>query len=225
MKKRLMFLVLISALGFSQKSKAKKNKLPIIKPIVCTFSGHLWEDDIKKFQYDLNAEYYNPKESPLRGEQFKKFKGHPFFPLDHQYYLVAKLVKTENAIPFDIPTSSGKSKKYKVYGKLYFNLNGLSQTLTVYQNLSLMEKPEYKNYLFLPFRDATNGKETYGGGRYLDLRIPIAGDDVVIDFNKAYHPYCAYNAFDYNCPIVPEENWLTIPIKAGVKYEDIWFQH
>ena len=72
--------------------------------------------------------------------------------------------------------------------------------------------------------DATSGTETYGGGRYMDLRIP-KNDEIIIDFNKAYHPYCAYNAFDYNCPIVPEENWLKIPIEAGVKYEDIWFEH
>lgn len=179
---------------------------------------------VEKFQKELNEEYRNPKESPLRGENLKKFKEHPFFLINDKYAVTAKLVKTENAEPFEIPTSSGKTKKYREYGKLYFTLKGKPQVLTVYQSLALLEKPEYKDYLFLPFKDLTNGKETYGGGRYLDLRIPEK-EEIYLDFNKAYHPYCAYNAFDYNCPVVPKENWLNIRIEAGVKYEDIWFEH
>ena len=179
---------------------------------------------VEKFQQELNEEYRNPKESPLRGENLQKFKEHPFFPINHQFAVTAKLVKTENAVSFEIPTSSGKTKKYREYGKLYFKINGEKQVLTVYQSLALIEKPEYKDYLFLPFKDLTSGKETYGGGRYLDLRIPEK-DKIYLDFNKAYHPYCAYNAFDYNCPVVPKENWLNIRIEAGVKYEDIWFEH
>lgn len=179
---------------------------------------------VEKFQQQLNEEYRNPDESPLREDNFKKFKVHPFFPISQQYAVTAKLVKTKNAEPFEIPTSSGKSKKYREYGKLYFKLNGKQQVLTVYQSLQLLEDPEYQDYLFLPFRDLTNGKETYGGGRYLDLTISEK-EEIIIDFNKAYHPYCAYNATDYNCPIVPRENWLNIRIKAGVKYEDVWLEH
>lgn len=185
---------------------------------------HFDEKSVVTFQQELNAEYHNPKESPLRGENFQKFKEHPFFTVNHHYSTMAKLVKTENAQPFELPTSSGKTKKYREYGKLYFKLKGKKQVLTVYQSIALIEKPEYKDYLFLPFKDLTSGKETYGGGRYLDLRIPEK-DKIYLDFNKAYHPYCAYNAFDYNCPVVPKENWLNIRIEAGVKYEDIWFEH
>lgn len=180
--------------------------------------------EIKKFQKALNDEYQNLTTSPLRGENVKKFKEHPFFPIDFRYAVMAKLVKTENAEPFEIPTSSGKTKKYIEYGKLYFKLKDKPLVLTVYQSLALIEKTDYKDYLFLPFRDLTNGKETYGGGRYLDLRIP-SNDEVYLDFNKAYHPYCAYNALDYNCPVVPKENQLQVRIEAGVKYEDIWLQH
>ncbi len=185
---------------------------------------HFDEKSVSTFQQELNAEYHNPKESPLRVENFQKFKEHPFFPVNPHFAVTAKLIKTENAQPFEIPTSSGKTKKYREYGKLYFKFNGKKYTLTVYQSLALIEKPEYKDYLFLPFKDLTSGKETYGGGRYLDLRIP-ENDEIYLDFNKAYHPYCAYNAFDYNCPVVPKENWLNIRIEAGVKYDDIWFEH
>ena len=213
MKKIFLLFMLISAFGFSQK---KKNQL--ITP------SKSWKKEILKFQKELNAEFKNENESPLRGDNFKKFKAHPFFPINSEYCIKAKLVKTENAEPFEIPTSSGKTKKYREFGKVYFKIKGKEQELTLYQSLALMDNPEYKDYLFLPFRDATNSKETYGGGRYLDLRIP-QNNELIIDFNKAYHPLCAYNAFDYNCPIVPEANWLKIPIEAGVKYDDIWFEH
>ena len=78
-----------------------------------------------------------------------------------------------------------------------------------------MKEEGYEDYLFLPFLDDTNGEESYGGGRYIDCRIP-EGDTIEIDFNKAYNPYCAYNE-NYSCPIVPRENYLAIEVKAGVK--------
>jgi uncharacterized protein (DUF1684 family) len=78
-----------------------------------------------------------------------------------------------------------------------------------------MRQEEYRDYLFLPFADLTNGEETYGGGRYLDLTIPT-GNTILLDFNKAYNPYCAYNP-KYSCPLVPKQNRLDIPIIAGVK--------
>lgn len=87
--------------------------------------------------------------------------------------------------------------------------------------LSLTKKSGFNDYLFLPFRDETNSKETYGGGKYMDLRIP-KNDVIILDFNQSYHPFCAYNAYDYNCPIVPEENKLPIRIEAGVMYEDVY---
>ncbi|MBL3548448.1 DUF1684 domain-containing protein [Chryseobacterium sp. KMC2] len=177
--------------------------------------------DVKKFQKELNAEYLNPKETPLRGDNFKNFKEHPFFPIDIKYRITAKFVKSKDTKPFDLPTSSGKTKSYQEYGKASFELDGKPYTLTLYQSLDLIKQKKYQDYLFLPFRDATNEKETYGGGKYLDLKIP-KGNTIVLDFNQSYHPYCAYNAYDYNCPIVPEENKLPVEIRAGVMYEDIY---
>jgi uncharacterized protein (DUF1684 family) len=85
----------------------------------------------------------------------------------------------------------------------------------VYQNIDLIKKSGYDDYLFLPFSDLTCGKESYIGGRYVDVRIQ-KGTIWTIDFNKAYNPYCAYN-YEYSCPIVPLENDLDIEILAGVK--------
>lgn len=176
---------------------------------------------IKKFQKELNTEYLNPKKTPLRGDNLKNFKKHPFFPINLKYRVTAKFVKTENPVPFELPTSSGKFKQYQEYGKATFELDGKSLTLALYQSLDLMKMKKYKDYLFLPFRDETNEKETYGGGKYMDLKIP-SGKEIVLDFNQSYQPFCAYNAFDYNCPIVPAENKLPIRIEAGVMYEDVY---
>lgn len=178
---------------------------------------------IREFQKSLNESYRNPKESPLRGEHLKNFRQHPFFPIDLKYSITAKFVRTSDAKPMLIPTSSGKNKQFIEYGKAYFTLDGKEVVLSVYQILDLMEDEQFKNYLFLPFRDQTNGAETYGGGKYLDLTLPEKENEILLDFNKSYHPYCAYNAYDYNCPIVPEENTLPLPVRAGVMYEDIYF--
>jgi len=177
--------------------------------------------EIKKFQSDLNKEYLDKKETPLRGDNFENFKAHPFFPIDLKYRVTAGFVKNENPQPFDLPTSSGKSKSYQEFGKAHFIIDGKSYILTVYQSLDLMKMEKYKDYLFLPFRDKTNQKETYGGGKYMDLKIP-KGNMIVLDFNQSYQPFCAYNAYDYNCPIVPEENKLPVEIRAGVMYNDIY---
>ncbi|NPA07487.1 MAG: DUF1684 domain-containing protein [Chlorobi bacterium] len=202
MKKYIFIFLLFPLLIFSQKISKE-------------------ETEIKKFQKELNAEYLNPKETPLRGDNFKNFKQHPFFPINLKYRITAKFQKTENAEPFDLPTSSGKTKPYREFGKATFQLDGKSYTLTLYQSLDLIKQKKYKDHLFLPFRDATNEKETYGGGKYLDLTIP-KDKTIILDFNKSYHPYCAYNAYDYNCPVVPEENKLPVEIRAGVMYEDIY---
>ncbi len=180
--------------------------------------------EILKFQAELNREYRDVRETPLRGVNFKNFKEHPFFAVDLNYRIAAKFKRTENALPFEISTSSGHTKPYVEFGEATFAVDGKNFMLKIYQSVHLVQKPEYKNHLFLPFHDATNGKETYGGGRYLDLEIP-SGDTVVLDFNKAYQPYCAYNAYDYSCPIVPAENTLPVAVKAGVRYEDVYFIH
>lgn len=99
-----------------------------------------------------------------------------------------------------------------------FKLNGKNYSLSVYQaDAEVLEKfPEYADLLFLPFKDLTNGKETYGGGRYIDIKTP-AGNNVILDFNLAYNPNCAYGSERFSCPIPPKENFLPAQIKAGEK--------
>ena len=115
--------------------------------------------------------------------------------------------------------SSGQIKRnYRVYGTIHFTINDTAVTLNIYQSQDLITTSKYRDHLFIPFTDATSGEETYESGRYLDLEIKdIKNDKVLIDFNKAYNPYCAYVSGKFNCPIPPAENRLAVAIPAGEK--------
>jgi uncharacterized protein (DUF1684 family) len=110
-------------------------------------------------------------------------------------------------------------KMFVKYGVLKFRVSGRARTLAVYQadTATLKKFPEYADLLFIPFRDATNRTETYGGGRYIDIKIAAGQREVTVDFNLAYNPNCAYGGDKWNCPIPPRENSLDIEIKAGEK--------
>jgi uncharacterized protein len=140
-----------------------------------------------------------------------------FYDVDKKYRVVASFAKISDSKGFVMNTSSGMQKKYFYYGLCTFRLHDSVLHLYIYQSASLMQQPKYKAYLFVPFGDSTSGFESYGGGRYLDLETTdIKNNKVVLDFNKAYNPYCAYTS-GYNCPIPPKENILTVAVKAGEK--------
>lgn len=170
---------------------------------------------ILEFQKELNEEYRDPETSPLPDRYRKNFDGLDFFAPDTNYVIVAKFERTPNAIPFMLATTTDRKTEELLYGIAHFELNGEKQELEIYQSLGLIDQEEYKDYLFLPFLDNTNGEETYAGGRYIDLTIP-EGEQIVIDFNSAYNPYCAYNK-KYSCPLVPKQNYLNTRVTAGVK--------
>lgn len=171
--------------------------------------------DILLFQQELNAEFKNPETSPLADRFRIDFETLDFFAPDTNYIIEAKLIRTPDALPFSMPTTTGRESTEVVYGIAKFTLNGKEHELEIYQSPELITQDKYEDYLFLPFTDKTNGEETYGGGRYLDLRIPN-GSTIVLDFNKAYNPYCAYNK-KFSCPIVPKVNHLDTEIRVGVK--------
>lgn len=170
-------------------------------------------ETIKAFQKKRNDDYKKPETSPFQ-KKTADFKGHHFFPIDLTYRVKAKVTLILNSEPFSMPTSGARQPKYRKYGRLSFILKGKKRELTLYQNLGLMKNPVYKDYLFLPFTDLTNGEETYGGGRYIDFRIPKS-EEVILDFNQAYNPYCAY-VDGYSCPIPPAENNLEMEVRAGI---------
>ena len=169
----------------------------------------------QEFQDELNKSYADKEKSPLTEEDFKTFTHLDFFPITDQFIIKAKFIRARKEKPFEMKTTTARLPIYKKYGELHFTFEGNEYKLNVYQNLDLIKKEGYEDYLFLPFSDTTNGNETYIGGRYIDCRIQKELE-WTIDFNKAYNPYCAYN-YKYSCPIVPMENDLPIAIKAGVK--------
>lgn len=170
---------------------------------------------VEKFQKELNTEYADAKTSPLTAEDLAVFKTLEFYPINEKFFVTAKFVRTESEKPFEMKTSTDRKPLYVKYGEAHFVIDGLDYKLNLYRNIELSKKEEYKDYLFLPFSDLTSGKESYIGGKYIDMKIP-KGETIVIDFNTSYNPYCAYN-HKYSCPKVPLENDLNIEIKAGVK--------
>jgi len=180
-----------------------------------TLQAQLHRDSILEFQQHLTQEYKDPDKSPLSNTDLKNFAGHTFFPIDETFKIKAKFQRILNAVPFQMKTTTSRQPTYEVYGIATFVIHKQEYQLNIYQSHSLRTKEKFKKRLFLPFTDATNGISSYTGGRYIDLEIP-EGDIIVIDFNKAYNPYCAYSSA-YSCPIPPKENDLPIAINAGIK--------
>ena len=174
-----------------------------------------YEQKISQWQHELDAEFSDPENTPLEKKALKKFKGLEYFPISEKYRIVARFEHTPLAKPFIMLTTTERQQIYVQYGIAHFTLDSQEVSFPVYQNIDLRKIKEYEDYLFAPFTDLTSGDESYGGGRYLDLKLP-EGDSIVLDFNKAYNPYCAYNG-KYSCPIPPADNDLDLRIEAGVK--------
>jgi uncharacterized protein (DUF1684 family) len=164
---------------------------------------------MKSFQND-----YVRKHEVVKEKDKKYFR---FFPVDQRYMVTADFERIYDTTGFIMKTSGKKTPKYYKYGRLNFRIRDTLLHLTVYQSENLKGTEEYKDYLFVLYTDLTSGEESYGGGKYIEFYInDIRNNKVILDFNKAYNPYCAY-ATGYNCPIPPRENDLNIAIRAGEK--------
>lgn len=191
--------------------------LTVLFSLMCFASAaQSHKKSIKKFQNELNRSYSNPDKSPLPPDQINSFEGLPFFEIDENFQVIAKFEKLPPASLFTMKTSDNRLRDFERYALATFSLAGKEYQLTLYKSTSKVITPGYENSLFVPFTDSTSAKETYGGGRYMDVEIPD-GETIVLDFNKAYNPYCAYSD-RYSCPIPPKENQLSVAIMAGVRY-------
>lgn len=150
-------------------------------------------------------------ESPLEEEQRKELKELEYYPIDINYRVRAKMVPVEDRKMIELPMTDGSVEKYLKHSFAEFELNGQKHRLLLLQ----AAKESDKRVFFLAFADGTSGEETYGGGRYINLRQD-GKNSITIDFNLTYNPYCAYNP-DFACPLPPKENILEIPIRAGEK--------
>ncbi|WP_026899221.1 DUF1684 domain-containing protein [Daejeonella oryzae] len=189
--------------------------------LLCNFSSYAQEinqgsysQQIKKHRQEYKDDFLKETRSPLLKNDLSKLR---FYKPDENYSVNAAVEILQDQQVFKMLTFDGSAKQYVRYALLKFKLQGADQILTLYQSIALKDNEQYKDYLFLPFTDLTNASSTYGGGRYIDLKIKdISSGNFQLDFNKAYNPYCAYSS-GYSCPIPPEENDIKIAVKAGEK--------
>ncbi len=156
-------------------------------------------------------------ESPIPPAERVGFRGMNYFPVDPKYMLRVRLQPEASPVRVRMVTSKGSEQDFLRVGTFDFSLEGKQLRLYAYRSASPLghEHNVQGEPLFVPFRDVTSGKETYGAGRYLDLE-PSPSNEYVLDFNLAYNPYCAYSE-DYVCPFPPRENTLPVAIRAGEK--------
>lgn len=179
------------------------------------FNRSAYVNGIKKDRKLKDVEMKSDDHSPIPDEEKAAFKKLNYFKPKVSLRKEASFERFDDAKRFLMKTTTERLPEYSLYGKINFRHKGKRFTLNVYQNIELVKKPGYEKHLFIPFNDKTNDVETYGGGRFLDV-TETGADILLIDFNLAYNPYCAYN-HKYSCPIPPESNNLGIKIKAGEK--------
>lgn len=178
------------------------------------------ETDVGKFRKLRDEQFRNRTVSPLRPADFATFESLSYFPTTESFRVKAIFTSTPNEKSFMMPTSAGFSHKYIKVGDLKFELDGKEFSLNAYRReyepTDARAKQPNDN-LFVPFKDLTNGAETYGGGRYIFLKTPKDAGATVLDFNLAFNPSCAYGDPSFSCPIPPKDNFLKVEIKAGEK--------
>ncbi len=164
---------------------------------------------LTRLRKDKDGFFSSSPDSPIRDRYH--FQGLDYY--DQEPSLALELeVQPGDGSEVRVQTSDGRERVYTREASVSFEVDGEQATLTLYGT-------EHSRGYFLPFRDATSGKETYGAGRYLDIEPPEQGR-VTVDFNFAYNPFCAYNDA-YSCPLPPGENWLQVAIRAGERvYRD-----
>ena len=203
----------------------KKVIIPLLVLIVAgilfyTIYGSASADEAQESQYleeillerrDKDSFMRSDEQSPLKPEQKNNFTGLKYFEPDPAYRIEARVEENKKKDLLVLATSDNKQKPFKKWGYAVFNLDGEEHRLLLLQTAQGLKTEG----LFLPFADATSANETYGAGRYLDLKMPKNGK-ITIDFNKAYNPYCAYTD-GFSCPFPPPENNLPVAIRAGEK--------
>jgi len=173
----------------------------------------LEEQRVLKWRKERDVFFKSHQRSPLLPQDKKNFNGLKYYPFDPQYVFSGEIERFNFHINnpkyyATFLTNKGTNKRYIRYGKFHFQLAGKEYTIEIYKSI-------LSDTLFIPFKDKTNEKETYEGGRYIDAEI-LPDYKMVLDFNMAYQPSCAYNE-KFVCALPPRENMLDIDIQAGEK--------
>ncbi len=173
-----------------------------------------WEKRILADRAEKNDEFRLDPDTPLLKSDLPSFKGLEYWRPDPAYRFRGPIHRYDHPSRFTILSTTGKERPCEKYGWISFDLRGRLCTLQVYRLLDVKDVAGVAA-LFLPFTDATTGKQTYPAGRYVDLEGPDAGP-YVLDFNRAYNPLCAYGAPErFRCPVTPAENHLAVRVEAG----------
>lgn len=171
-----------------------------------------YEKKIEKLREEKDLFMRNASDSPFAGKT-ESYMGLKYFPPDPAYRVKARLIPIENKQAVILPTSDQKTKRYMEYAWAEFTIDSVPCRLLI---LEIIDMGPFRGTLFLAFGDETSASETYGAGRYIDVKKPKGQNSIILDFNEAYNPYCAYND-SFSCPLPPPENLLKVAIKAGEK--------
>lgn len=205
----------------------KSNKFRLILSLVfgvtllssiCLAQDEQYQVSVQRFQAARTRQYKTGAETPLKKKYLKDFSALSYFTINAAHRVTARFTPAADQTVFEMPTFyNNKPIKHFKRGTLQFNLNGKDYTLGVYQRAPQTDGKEIieRSYAFVPFRDLTNGSDTYEGGRYIDLARTVP-ETVTLDFNVAYTPDCAYNK-RFVCPVPPEENRIDARVEAGEK--------
>ncbi|PKV63463.1 DUF1684 domain-containing protein [Pontibacter ramchanderi] len=166
---------------------------------------------LKKEREDKDLSFRSRTNSPFEEADRRMFSNLVYYEPNLDYRVKVKLEDIEPKDTVHMPMTNGSTEAYLRYAIANFELNGEPQRLTLYKKVK-----EQEEKLFVPFTDKTNGFDTYGGGRYIDVPFKEGAKTATIDFNRAYSPFCAYNP-EYVCPVPPKENRLTVAVEAGEK--------
>lgn len=149
-------------------------------------------------------------DSPI--EHRASFGGLRYYPVEPSLRFSTQLVRHAAPKTVVMQTSAGDAREYRNVGHFEIAIDRRIVHVQGYESPG-------SDTLFVPFRDQTSGKETYGAGRYLDLHPAGPADAYDLDFNLAYNPMCAYSD-EFSCPFPPPENWLPVPVRAGERTYD-----
>lgn len=174
-------------------------------------TSEAYQARVEQLRREKDNSFRSGDDSPF-GDSVE-FSGLKYFPIDARYRVNARLTEINPKKPVVLPTSDGREKSYLEFAYAEFELDGVKNKLLI---LEIMDMGPYRGTLFLAFADKTSAGETYGAGRYLDVKKVPGAASITLDFNEAYNPYCAYND-NYSCPFPPKENILDVEIRAGEK--------
>jgi len=195
----LAVVVVVLAIAFSLYYASKQEKIRV------------YIGSVQKLRTEKDLFLATAPDSPFGpNNHFGNLK---YYPVNPAFRVIGQVVILDDTVPRYMAMTKEKPSRFVRQGYVDFKLEGLSCRLYLYQQPTDDEHPEH---LFIPFTDLTNGKSTYAGGRYLDVKMNPEQRTIDMDFNLAYNPYCVYNS-NYSCPIPPSKNNLNLEVLAAEK--------